>query len=127
MLKISSRCLCCPLKRRHTHSSLDEVPYIVYNPDCNDEYLHDDIFQAKRPLSASSGRNANDIQLNGLTNVRETKPMPHYASPLQRTARVAPSSASSVSASVRSDASSSISPASYLFGSRQASKLSRHE
>jgi hypothetical protein len=128
MLKTSFSCLCCPWKRRRRriNSSLVEHPHIVYNLAENDQYLDDSIFQAARPSSVSSTRTAHGIQLGGLTSPRENKPIPHYATPLKKTGRVAPSSASSMSQSVSSN-TSSISPAEYLFGSRQASKLIQRE
>ena len=128
MLKNSFSCLCCPWKRRRRQrnsSSLVEHPNIVYNPTVNDQYLDDSLLQAARPSSVTSTRTTRSIQIGSLT-ARENKPIPHYATPLQRTGRVAPLSASSMSQSMCSNASS-ISPTAYLFGNRQASKLSQRE
>jgi hypothetical protein len=120
MIKISSRCLCCPRKRRKKRPLLDEFPQedssvqspiyprIVYNPFENSLNLDDDnSFSSTRPSSVASSRNADDIQLTGLTSPRTEKPKSHYTLPLQRSPRVAPAS---------------LSPVAYIYGSRQASK-----
>jgi hypothetical protein len=67
-------------------------PDTVYNAFENTQYLDDDIFLAIRPSSSATSRNADDIQLTGLTRARKNKPIPHYAIPLQRSPRVAPTS-----------------------------------
>jgi hypothetical protein len=119
MIKISSRCLCCPRKRRKKRPSLDEFsqenssvqssiyPRIVYNALENSLNLDDNSFSSTRPSSVASSRNTDDIQLTGLTSPRTEKPKPHYTLPLQRSPRVAPAS---------------LSPVAYIYGSRQASK-----
>jgi hypothetical protein len=123
MIKISSRCPCCPCKRRKKRPLLDEFPqedssvqspiypHIVYNPFENSLNLDDDdddLSSSTRPSSVTSSRNADDIQLTGLTSPRTEKPKPQYALPLQRSPRVAPAS---------------LSPDAYVYGSRQASKI----
>jgi hypothetical protein len=122
IFQISSRCPCCRRKRRRKRPLSDEfvqetgsiqssiLPDIIDNAFENNQRLDDNIFQTTRPSSATSSRNADDIQLIGLTSAREKKPIPHYATPLKRSPRVAPTS---------------ISPDEYLFGKRQASKISQ--
>jgi hypothetical protein len=122
MLKISSRCLYFPCKRRQKRSSLDKfsekngfIPPsihsdIIYNMFENSQYLDDDIFLTTRASSAASSRNADDIEFTHLTSARKKKTIPHYATPLRRSAKVAPTSTSLDT---------------YVFGSRQASKISQ--
>ena len=101
-MKVSSRCLCLPCKRRRKRPSSDEVPQedssaspslyppIIYNPLENSLNLDDSISVSTRPASAISSRSANDIDLTGLITPRKEKPTPHYALPLQRSPRVSP-------------------------------------
>jgi len=121
ILNISSRCLCFPCKRRQKRSPLDKFSQkngfippsihsdIIYNVFENSQYLDDDIFLTTRASSAASSRNADDIELTDPTSARKKKTTPHYAT-LRRSAKVAPTSTSLDT---------------YVFGSRQASKISQ--
>ena len=120
MTKISSSCPACLGKRRKKRPSEDECPpenhsvQLSTSPHTTDntlnksQYVDDDTFSSTRASSVASSRNADDIQLIGLTSPRKTKPIPHYTIPLQRGPRVAPTS---------------LSPDAHMHGSRQVVKI----
>ncbi|CAF0917517.1 unnamed protein product [Adineta ricciae] len=121
-------CLCCPFKRRKGHpakrgpAANSNLPrrlvdyYIVDSSFGKPSSANGNISDSNRSVSTISNRTIDDVQMNVLSSARSEKRLPHYATPLKRSPRVAPLPSPSISFS----STARIIPSEYVFGGRQS-------